>query len=89
MIREYRELLAELAQLNTPMAALALRVMAGSACVVEQQNYVQRLIAAGEWLWSQANGTTWTVIEVKRWPMERWRCRRIPSSSPIGNREHR
>lgn len=45
MIREDRELLAELARLNTAMASLALRIMDGSASVVEQQDYAQSLIA--------------------------------------------
>ena len=48
MIREDRELLAELARLNGDMASLALRVMDGSASAGEQQHYAQRLIAAGE-----------------------------------------
>lgn len=48
MIREDRELLAELARLNTAMASLALRIMDGSASAAEQRDYAQRLIAAGE-----------------------------------------
>ncbi|MCA1674730.1 MAG: hypothetical protein LC799_21900 [Actinobacteria bacterium] len=48
MIREDRELLAELARLNSDMASLALRVMEGSAGPAEQQHYAQRLIAVGE-----------------------------------------
>ncbi|MGH3910045.1 MAG: hypothetical protein ACRDRM_04360 [Pseudonocardiaceae bacterium] len=48
MIRDDRELLAELARLNGDMASLALRVMEGSASAAEQQHYAQRLIAAGE-----------------------------------------
>lgn len=48
MIREDRELLAELARLNSDMASLALRVMEGSASTDEQRHYAQRLIAAGE-----------------------------------------
>jgi hypothetical protein len=48
VIREDRELLAELARLNREMASFALRIMDGSASATEQQNYAQRLIAAGE-----------------------------------------
>ncbi|MDQ3762873.1 MAG: hypothetical protein M3460_14825 [Actinomycetota bacterium] len=62
MIREDRELLTELARLNRDMALLALRVMDGSASTAEQQNYAQRLIAAGERLRQRATETTGTVI---------------------------
>ena len=48
MIREDRELLTELARLNTDMPSLALRIMDGSATAFEQQRYAERLIAAGE-----------------------------------------
>lgn len=44
MIREDRELLTELARLNTAMASLAMRIMEGSASAAEQQDYAQRLI---------------------------------------------
>lgn len=48
MIREDRELLAELVRLNTAMASLAMRMMDGSASAAEQNEYAQHLIAAGE-----------------------------------------
>lgn len=63
MIREDRELLAELARLNTAMASLALRIMDGSASMTEQQNYAQRLIAAGERLQRRADEMPHSVIE--------------------------
>lgn len=63
MIREDRELLAELARLNTAMASLALRIMDGSASLAEQHNYAQRLIAAGERLQQRANETNHPVID--------------------------
>ncbi|MGH8078162.1 MAG: hypothetical protein ACREPE_12670 [Lysobacter sp.] len=63
MIREDRELFAELARLNSAMAALAMRMMDGSASAAEQTDYAQRVIAAGERLRQRANGTTGTVIE--------------------------
>jgi hypothetical protein len=65
VIREDRELLAELARLNTAMASLALRIMDGSASVAEQHNYAQRLIAAGERLGQRANEMNHPVIEGK------------------------
>jgi hypothetical protein len=63
VIREDRELLAELARLNTAMASLALRIMDGSASVAEQHNYAQRLIAAGERLGQRAHEMNHPVIE--------------------------
>ncbi|HEV7452025.1 MAG TPA: hypothetical protein VGO16_11695 [Pseudonocardiaceae bacterium] len=48
MIREDRELLAELAQINTAMAPLAMRIMDDSASAAEQARYAQRLIEAGQ-----------------------------------------
>ena len=63
MIREDRELLAELARLNTAMASLAMRIMDGSASVVEQQDYAQGLIAAGERLWQRAAGMGVAIVE--------------------------
>ncbi|MGH4007016.1 MAG: hypothetical protein ACRDTH_02395 [Pseudonocardiaceae bacterium] len=62
MIRENRELLVELNQLNTAMAPLVMRVTDGSASVAEQQDYAQRWIAAGERLQRRADGTA-QVIE--------------------------
>ncbi|MGH3940606.1 MAG: hypothetical protein ACRDTG_18615 [Pseudonocardiaceae bacterium] len=63
MIREDRELLAELARLNREMAALALRMLDGSASSDEQQNYAQRLITVGQRLWRRAQRTAPVVIE--------------------------
>ena len=63
VIRADRELLAELARLNTDMASLALRVMEGSASDVEQRHYAKRLIAAGERLQLRADGMGGAVIE--------------------------
>lgn len=66
MIREDRELLAELARLNTDMAPFAMRVMDGSASANEQAHYAQRLIAAGEGLQRRADGIGVAVIEGER-----------------------
>lgn len=63
MIREDRELLAELARLNSAMASLALRIMDGSASAGEQRDYAQRLIAAGKRLRARADDMNYTVID--------------------------
>lgn len=63
MIREDRELLAELARLNSEMASLALRIMDGSADAAEQQHYAQRLIDGGQRLLRRAHGMPDAVIE--------------------------
>lgn len=63
MIREDRELLAELARLNGDMVSLGLRIMEGSASVIEQQRYAQRLIVAGERLCRRAAGMNQLVID--------------------------
>ncbi|MCA1704067.1 MAG: hypothetical protein LC808_12710 [Actinobacteria bacterium] len=58
-----RELLAELARINTDIPALGLRIMEGSASVAEQQHYAERLIAAGHQLKRRAAGATGVTIE--------------------------
>jgi hypothetical protein len=63
VIREDRELLAELARLNSDMAPFAMRVIDGGASIAEQVHYAQRLIAAGKRLQRRANETTGTVID--------------------------
>ncbi len=62
MIREDRELLAELAQINTDTVPLAMRIMDDSASAAEQRHYAQRLIAAGQRLQRRANAAAGTVI---------------------------
>ncbi|MGH3873355.1 MAG: hypothetical protein ACRDSR_17910 [Pseudonocardiaceae bacterium] len=63
MIREDRELLVELARLNSDMASQALRIMEGTASAVEQQHYAQRLIAAGERLQRRADQAGEMIID--------------------------
>jgi hypothetical protein len=63
VIREDRELLAELARLNGDMASLGLRIIEGSASAIEQQRYAQRLIAAGERLRRRADEMNHPVID--------------------------
>jgi anti-sigma factor RsiW len=63
VIREDRELLAELALLNTDVVPLAMRVMEGSATAQEQRVFAQRLIAAGERLHHRADESERVVID--------------------------
>ncbi len=63
MIREDRELLAELARLNTTMTSLAMRIMDDSASPAEQHDYAQRLITAGQRLQKRADEPTRTTID--------------------------
>lgn len=63
VIREDRELLAEMARLNTDMASLAMGIIAGSASAAEQTHYAQRLIAVGQRLQRRADDTPGAVIE--------------------------
>lgn len=63
MIREDRELLAELALINGDMSSLALRILGGSASAAEQEHYAQRLVAAGRRLQRRADGMSCAVIE--------------------------
>lgn len=63
VIRENRELLTELARLNSAMASLTLHIMDGSATAGEQCDYAQRLIAAGKRLHARAEGTQYSVID--------------------------
>ncbi|MGH3898603.1 MAG: hypothetical protein ACRDTA_10185 [Pseudonocardiaceae bacterium] len=63
MIREDRELLAELARLNGDMAPLALRIMDDSASAAEQRHYAQRLIVAGKRLQRRADEVGGAVVE--------------------------
>ncbi|MGH3800829.1 MAG: hypothetical protein ACRDTD_11945 [Pseudonocardiaceae bacterium] len=73
MIREDRELLAELARLNGDMASLALRIMEGTASAAEQQHYAQRLITAGERLQLRADKTGEMIIDGEVGPGNRSR----------------
>ena len=88
MIREDRELLAELARLNTAMAPLAMRIMDGSASRNEQQDYAQRLITAGKRLQARASKTNDVVIEAGFSRVFRLCFQRKPQSL-IWNREQR
>jgi hypothetical protein len=63
VIRDDRELLAELARLNSAMVSFALRIMEGSASGDEQRYYAQRLIVVGERLQLRADGMRGAVID--------------------------
>lgn len=63
MIRDDRELLAELARLNTDLVPLAMRVMDGSAHAAEQAHFAHRLISAGERLQRRADAMNHPVID--------------------------
>lgn len=63
MIREDRELLAELARLNTDVVPLAMELMEGSATAQEQRVFAQRLIAAGERLHRRADDSEFGIID--------------------------
>jgi hypothetical protein len=63
VIREDRELLAELARLNTAMAPLALRIIDGSAGTAEQAHYAQRLVAVGGRLQRRADALREVIVE--------------------------
>jgi hypothetical protein len=63
VIREDRELLTELARLNSAMAPLALRIMDGSASTAEQQDYARRLITAGERLQRRADEMGRVIVD--------------------------
>jgi hypothetical protein len=63
VIRQDRELLAELARLNRAMAPLATTIMDGTASPAEQHNYALRLIAVGERLHRRADETAGAVVE--------------------------
>jgi len=63
VIRDDRELLAELAQLNSDVVPLAMRVIDGSATAQEQRIFAQRLIAVGERLHRRADECERLVID--------------------------
>ena len=63
MIREDRELLAELARLNTAMAPLAMCMIEGTASAAEQQKFAMRLIAAGQRLSRRATAMGGAIVE--------------------------
>jgi NaMN:DMB phosphoribosyltransferase len=63
VIREDRELLAQLARLGTDLVPFAMRLIDDIASVDEQARYAERLIAAGERLHRRAGKTAQVVIE--------------------------
>jgi hypothetical protein len=63
VIREDRELLAELARLNTDVVPLTMQMMEGSATAQEQRIFAKRLIAAGERLHRRADDSERVIID--------------------------
>jgi len=63
VIREDRELLAELARVNSDTAPLAMRVMDESATAKEQYGFAERLIQIGERFKRRAEQQSITVIQ--------------------------
>ena len=57
MIRSDRELLADLARMNTDVAALAMRIMDRTASTEEQQTFADRLLDLGTRLGRRARTT--------------------------------
>jgi hypothetical protein len=72
MIREDRELLAELARLTTDVVPLAMQVMEGSATAQEQRIIAKRLIAAGERLHRRADDSERVIIDGEVGAGELW-----------------
>jgi hypothetical protein len=56
VIREDRELLAELARIKRDTAFLGMCIMDGTVSVVEQRKYAERLVAASERVRRRADG---------------------------------
>lgn len=63
MIREDRELLAELASVNTDVVPLAMLIMEGSATGETQHEFAERLITLGRWLHRRADEMQRVIIE--------------------------
>ncbi|MGH4020471.1 MAG: hypothetical protein ACRDT0_14790 [Pseudonocardiaceae bacterium] len=63
MIREDRELLAELARVNSDAAPLAMRVMDGSATADEQHGFAERLIQLGERFQRRAEQQSMAIVQ--------------------------
>lgn len=62
MIRQDRELLAELAQLNSDVTPFAMRIIDDSCTAEEQHEFADRLITLGRRFHQRATGTA-LVIE--------------------------
>ncbi|MGH4021056.1 MAG: hypothetical protein ACRDT0_17895 [Pseudonocardiaceae bacterium] len=62
MTREDRELLAEMARVNSDIVTVAMRVMDDSAAPAEQREFGARLIALGEALQARAGQSAMGVV---------------------------
>lgn len=61
MIRADRELLAQLARVNTDVVPLAMNLMGDSATVAQQHEMANRLIDVGQRLRERADGTAHVI----------------------------
>ena len=86
MIREYRELLAELGRLNSDVVPFAMKMMDESVTVTaeEQCAFAERLMAMGRRLQSRASGVG-SVCRGRGGDFSQWRRR---SASPGAVRRH-
>jgi len=57
VIRKDRELLVELARVNTDVVPLAMHIMEQSATAAEQYEFAERLICLGQRLYRRADET--------------------------------
>lgn len=63
MIRKDRELLVELARVNTDVVPLAMRIMEENATAAEQYEFAERLIVLGQRLHRRGDEAHQIVIE--------------------------
>ena len=63
MIREDRELLVELASVNTDVVPLAMRIMEESTTPDELHEFADRLVALGQRLHHRADGPRRVIVE--------------------------
>ncbi len=63
VIRDDRELLAELARLNSDVVPLAMRIMDKSVTAEEQRIFAERLTAMAARLQTRGTGGPWVVVE--------------------------
>lgn len=79
MIREDRELLADLARVNSDVAPLAMRIMDGSATPEEQRELAGRLVEVGQRLRERVDRTERVVEEQVAVEIARPRPSRLPN----------
>lgn len=63
VIREDRELLAELARLNSDVTSFAMRIIDGSSTPAEQHEFADRLVGLGRSFHERATGIAHVIEE--------------------------